>query len=68
MSAKLPNSMMYGLGEHSKLRFRHEVNWHTYGIFSADNDPDVSAPFGKLKNTYRDAISRSIISMDIRVL
>ncbi|XP_054771377.2 sucrase-isomaltase, intestinal-like [Lytechinus pictus] len=40
LSARIPNSMMYGLGEHNKRRFRHEVNWHTYGIFSADNDPD----------------------------
>ncbi|XP_072180354.1 sucrase-isomaltase, intestinal-like [Diadema setosum] len=42
LSARLPNSVVYGLGEHMHWRFRHEVNWHIWGIFAADNDPDAT--------------------------
>lgn len=42
ITMKLPSSTVYGFGEHRKRRLKHEVDWHTWGMFNADVNPDVS--------------------------
>ncbi|XP_042534803.1 sucrase-isomaltase, intestinal isoform X2 [Dipodomys spectabilis] len=39
ISTKLPSEYMYGLGEHIHKRFRHDVNWRTWPIFTRDEIP-----------------------------
>ncbi|XP_048201809.1 sucrase-isomaltase, intestinal [Perognathus longimembris pacificus] len=39
ISTKLPSEYMYGLGEHIHKRFRHDVNWKTWPIFTRDELP-----------------------------
>ncbi|XP_063967413.1 sucrase-isomaltase, intestinal-like [Lytechinus pictus] len=36
ISTALPSSNVYGFGEHSHRRFRHDLNWKTWGIFTRD--------------------------------
>ncbi|XP_028817377.1 maltase-glucoamylase, intestinal isoform X2 [Denticeps clupeoides] len=40
ISAKLPSSNIYGLGEHVHQRFRHDTNWRTWPIFTRDSFPN----------------------------
>lgn len=40
ITMKLPSSTVYGFGEHRKRRLKHEVDWHTWGMFNADVNPD----------------------------
>ncbi|XP_071477569.1 maltase-glucoamylase-like, partial [Diadema antillarum] len=40
ISTRLPSSNLYGFGEHNHRRFRHDLNWKTWGIFTRDiGDP-----------------------------
>ncbi|KAM4889329.1 sucrase-isomaltase, intestinal [Thomomys bottae] len=39
ISTKLPSEYMYGLGEHIHKRFRHDLNWKTWPIFTRDEIP-----------------------------
>ncbi|XP_068440776.1 sucrase-isomaltase, intestinal isoform X2 [Clinocottus analis] len=40
MSAKLPSSNIYGLGEHVHQRYQHDTNWKTWPIFTRDAFPN----------------------------
>ncbi|TSR87326.1 putative maltase-glucoamylase 2 [Bagarius yarrelli] len=40
ISAKLPSSNIYGLGEHVHQQFRHDLNWRTWPIFTRDAFPN----------------------------
>ncbi|XP_022093878.1 sucrase-isomaltase, intestinal-like [Acanthaster planci] len=37
---KLPNSLLYGFGEHRRDDLRHDMNWKEWGMFSAPGHPD----------------------------
>ncbi|XP_007946915.1 sucrase-isomaltase, intestinal [Orycteropus afer afer] len=39
ISTRLPNEYMYGFGEHVHKRFRHDLFWKTWPIFSRDQLP-----------------------------
>uniref|UniRef100_A0A8B7TU07 alpha-glucosidase n=1 Tax=Castor canadensis TaxID=51338 RepID=A0A8B7TU07_CASCN len=39
ISTKLPSEYMYGLGEHNHKRFRHDLYWKTWPIFTRDEAP-----------------------------
>ncbi|KAK2496039.1 hypothetical protein MC885_013513, partial [Smutsia gigantea] len=39
ISTKLPSEYMYGLGEHTHKRFRHDLYWKTWPIFTRDQSP-----------------------------
>ncbi|KAI4589788.1 hypothetical protein MJG53_000837 [Ovis ammon polii x Ovis aries] len=39
ISARLPNEYIYGLGEHIHKRFRHDLYWKTWPIFTRDQLP-----------------------------
>ncbi|XP_025725600.2 LOW QUALITY PROTEIN: sucrase-isomaltase, intestinal [Callorhinus ursinus] len=39
ISTKLPSEYIYGLGEHIHKRFRHDLNWKTWPIFTRDQLP-----------------------------
>ncbi|XP_073088235.1 sucrase-isomaltase, intestinal [Manis javanica] len=39
ISTKLPSEYMYGLGEHIHKRFRHDLYWKTWPIFTRDQLP-----------------------------
>uniref|UniRef100_A0A8C0TM78 Sucrase-isomaltase n=1 Tax=Canis lupus familiaris TaxID=9615 RepID=A0A8C0TM78_CANLF len=39
ISTKLPSEYMYGIGEHIHKRFRHDLNWKTWPIFTRDQLP-----------------------------
>ncbi|ELW64814.1 Sucrase-isomaltase, intestinal [Tupaia chinensis] len=39
ISAKLSNEYIYGIGEHIHKRFRHDLNWKTWPIFTRDQLP-----------------------------
>ncbi|XP_015233743.1 PREDICTED: sucrase-isomaltase, intestinal [Cyprinodon variegatus] len=40
LSAKLPSQYIYGLGEHVHQRYRHDMNWRTWPIFTRDAFPN----------------------------
>ncbi|KAK2912661.1 sucrase-isomaltase, intestinal-like [Channa argus] len=40
LSAKLPSSNIYGLGEHVHQHYRHDMNWKTWPIFTRDAFPN----------------------------
>lgn len=42
ISTLLPSQYIYGFGETEHVSFRHEMNWHTWGMFSKDQPPGVS--------------------------
>lgn len=43
ISTRLPTDNVYGFGEHNHRRYRHDMNWKTWGMFSRDFAPnDVS--------------------------
>ncbi|XP_034161045.2 sucrase-isomaltase, intestinal [Pangasianodon hypophthalmus] len=39
ISTLLPSQYIYGFGESERLSFRHNMNWHTWGMFSKDQPP-----------------------------
>uniref|UniRef100_A0A452QIN5 Sucrase-isomaltase n=1 Tax=Ursus americanus TaxID=9643 RepID=A0A452QIN5_URSAM len=39
ISTKLPSEYIYGIGEHIHKRFRHDLNWKTWPIFTRDQPP-----------------------------
>ncbi|XP_022623710.1 maltase-glucoamylase, intestinal-like [Seriola dumerili] len=47
LSAKLPSHNIYGLGEHVHQRYRHDMNWKTWPIFTRDAFPN-----GGMHNLY----------------
>uniref|UniRef100_A0A8C0F366 alpha-glucosidase n=1 Tax=Bubo bubo TaxID=30461 RepID=A0A8C0F366_BUBBB len=47
LSIKLPSSNIYGVGEHVHKRYRHDVNWKTWPVFSRDIGPS-----GAMHNLY----------------
>ncbi|KAH8039100.1 hypothetical protein HPB51_005061 [Rhipicephalus microplus] len=40
ISARLPSSLVYGLGEHVHDHFKHDMNWRTWAIFNRDAFPE----------------------------
>nr|XP_022286839.1 maltase-glucoamylase, intestinal-like [Crassostrea virginica] len=40
ISTRLPTDNVYGFGEHNHRRYRHDMNWKTWGMFSRDYAPD----------------------------
>uniref|UniRef100_A0A8B9HXV6 Maltase n=1 Tax=Astyanax mexicanus TaxID=7994 RepID=A0A8B9HXV6_ASTMX len=42
ISTRLPSQYIYGFGETEHESFRHDLNWHTWGMFSKDQPPGVS--------------------------
>lgn len=42
ISTRLPSQYLYGFGETEHTTFRHDMNWHTWGMFSRDQPPGVS--------------------------
>lgn len=40
LSARLPSDRVYGLGEHVRDRFQHDVGWRTWSIFNRDTFPE----------------------------
>lgn len=42
LTLKLPSDIVYGLGEHNHKRFRHDMNWKKWTIFTRDEAPVVS--------------------------
>lgn len=39
ISTRLPTDNMYGFGEHNHRRYRHDMNWKTWTIFTRDMAP-----------------------------
>lgn len=40
---RLPSGNLYGFGEHNHQRFKHDMNWKTWPMFTRDTTPtDVS--------------------------
>ncbi|XP_058412401.1 sucrase-isomaltase, intestinal [Diceros bicornis minor] len=39
ISTRLPSEYIYGIGEHVHKRFRHDLNWKTWPIFTRDQLP-----------------------------
>ncbi|XP_071832375.1 sucrase-isomaltase, intestinal-like isoform X2 [Apostichopus japonicus] len=39
ISTRFPTANIYGFGEHIHERYRHDLNWKTWGIFSRDTLP-----------------------------
>ncbi|KAJ7402548.1 hypothetical protein BTVI_85304 [Pitangus sulphuratus] len=39
ISTLLASQYIYGFGEAEKVTFRHDVNWHTWGMFTRDQPP-----------------------------
>ncbi|XP_072551280.1 sucrase-isomaltase, intestinal [Salminus brasiliensis] len=39
ISTRLPSQYIYGFGETEHTSFRHDLNWHTWGMFSKDQPP-----------------------------
>uniref|UniRef100_A0AAR2K3C5 Maltase n=1 Tax=Pygocentrus nattereri TaxID=42514 RepID=A0AAR2K3C5_PYGNA len=39
VSTRLPSQYIYGFGETEHASFRHDLNWHTWGMFSKDQPP-----------------------------
>ncbi|KAM9481823.1 sucrase-isomaltase, intestinal [Clarias gariepinus] len=39
ISTLLPSQYIYGFGETEHTSFRHDMNWHTWGMFSKDQPP-----------------------------
>ncbi|XP_049339266.1 sucrase-isomaltase, intestinal [Astyanax mexicanus] len=39
ISTRLPSQYIYGFGETEHESFRHDLNWHTWGMFSKDQPP-----------------------------
>ncbi|XP_072180126.1 sucrase-isomaltase, intestinal-like [Diadema setosum] len=46
ISTRLPSSNLYGFGEHNHRRFRHDLNWKTWGIFTRDIGVYVNNLYG----------------------
>lgn len=40
LSAKLSSDNIYGLGEHVHKKFRHDIDWKTWPIFTRDAFPN----------------------------
>ncbi|EGW08982.1 Maltase-glucoamylase, intestinal [Cricetulus griseus] len=40
LSTYLPSANVYGLGEHVHQRYRHDMNWKTWPLFSRDTTPN----------------------------
>uniref|UniRef100_A0A670ID22 P-type domain-containing protein n=1 Tax=Podarcis muralis TaxID=64176 RepID=A0A670ID22_PODMU len=45
ISTRLPSQYVYGFGETEHAHFRHEMDWHTWGMFARDQSPGVSSFF-----------------------
>ncbi|CAH7470255.1 Mgam [Phodopus roborovskii] len=41
LSTYLPSANVYGLGEHVHQRYRHDMNWKTWTLFSRDTTPNA---------------------------
>ncbi|XP_050176741.1 maltase-glucoamylase-like [Myiozetetes cayanensis] len=39
ISTRLPSANIYGFGESEHPSFRHDLNWHTWGMFTRDQPP-----------------------------
>ncbi|XP_030826535.1 LOW QUALITY PROTEIN: maltase-glucoamylase, intestinal-like, partial [Camarhynchus parvulus] len=39
ISTRLPSPFVYGFGENEHGTFRHDLNWHTWGMFARDQPP-----------------------------
>ncbi|NWW52370.1 MGA protein, partial [Pedionomus torquatus] len=39
ISTRLPSQYVYGFGETEHTTFRHDMNWHTWGMFARDQPP-----------------------------
>ncbi|NXG00716.1 MGA protein, partial [Sakesphorus luctuosus] len=39
ISTRLPSQYIYGFGEAEHPTFRHDMNWHTWGMFTRDQPP-----------------------------
>ncbi|XP_036440892.1 maltase-glucoamylase, intestinal isoform X2 [Colossoma macropomum] len=39
ISTRLPSQYIYGFGETEHTSFKHDLNWHTWGMFSKDQPP-----------------------------
>ncbi|XP_066565478.1 sucrase-isomaltase, intestinal isoform X2 [Amia ocellicauda] len=39
ISTRLPSDYIYGFGETEHHTYRHDLNWHTWGMFSKDQPP-----------------------------
>ncbi|NXV04110.1 MGA protein, partial [Cettia cetti] len=39
ISTRLPSQYIYGFGESEHPTFRHNMNWHTWGMFTRDQPP-----------------------------
>ncbi|KAL0592712.1 Sucrase-isomaltase, intestinal [Plecturocebus cupreus] len=44
ISTRLPSEYIYGIGEHIHKRFRHDLNWKTWPIFTRDQLPGDPTP------------------------
>ncbi|XP_075268397.1 maltase-glucoamylase isoform X1 [Opisthocomus hoazin] len=47
LSIRLPSSNIYGVGEHVHKKYKHDVSWKTWPMFSRD-----TAPSGNMENLY----------------
>lgn len=42
LSTRLPSEFVYGFGETEHPTYKHDLNYHTWGMFSKDQPPGVS--------------------------
>lgn len=42
VSTLVPTEFVYGFGETEHKTYKHDFNYHTYGMFSKDQPPGVS--------------------------
>lgn len=50
VSTRLSSNFVYGFGETEHLTYKHDLNYHTWGMFSKDQPPGVSIPLNHTLN------------------
>lgn len=43
VSTRLPSNFIYGFGETEHPTYKHDLNYHTWGMFTKDQPPGVGA-------------------------
>jgi len=52
ISTRLASQYLYGFGETEHATFRHDMNWHSWGMFTRDQPPGVSGENKKKESPF----------------
>lgn len=50
LSTRLASSNIYGFGEHTNEKYKHDTNWIKWSLFSRNTPTDVSVLYSNIKN------------------